>query len=140
MLTKVSAGGPCATHHRLTQAPKPAPDGQVVAVGRSIATQSPLSTTTPSANEQTVAGWKTTDGRQSGDPAKLAAALVKRVDRDQPPLRFPAGADAVATIEQKGQHLSLPELTLIPSYPAASPATTPRTTADQHPLLPLSVR
>jgi NAD(P)-dependent dehydrogenase (short-subunit alcohol dehydrogenase family) len=56
-------------------------------------------------NEQTVAGWRSMDGRQGGDPAKLAAALVELVDRDQPPLRFPAGADAVATFEQKANIL-----------------------------------
>jgi NAD(P)-dependent dehydrogenase (short-subunit alcohol dehydrogenase family) len=55
-------------------------------------------------NEQTVAGWKSLDGQQGGDPAKLAAALVELVDQDQP-LRFPAGADAVATFEHKANIL-----------------------------------
>ncbi len=55
--------------------------------------------------EQTVAGWKSMDGQQGGDPAKLAAALVALVGQEEPPLRFPAGADAVATFEQKANSL-----------------------------------
>ncbi len=55
--------------------------------------------------EQTVAGWRSMDGQQGGDPAKLAAALVKLVGQDEPPLRFPAGADAVVTFEQKANSL-----------------------------------
>ena len=55
--------------------------------------------------EQTVAGWKSMDGRQGGDPAKLAAALITLVGQDEPPLRFPAGADAVDTFEQKANSL-----------------------------------
>jgi NAD(P)-dependent dehydrogenase (short-subunit alcohol dehydrogenase family) len=41
------------------------------------------------------------NGRQSGDPAKLAQALLTIVDQDQPPFRFIAGADAIAQAEQK---------------------------------------
>jgi len=55
--------------------------------------------------EQTVAGWKSMNGQQGGDPAKLAHALVQLAGRDEPPLRFAAGADAVATVEQKAQDL-----------------------------------
>jgi NAD(P)-dependent dehydrogenase (short-subunit alcohol dehydrogenase family) len=55
--------------------------------------------------EQTVAGRKSMDGQQGGDPAKLADALVSLVGQDEPPLRFPAGADAVATFEQKANTL-----------------------------------
>ena len=40
-------------------------------------------------------------GKQTNDPAKLAKALVTVVDQEQPPLRWVAGADAVATVEQK---------------------------------------
>src|SRR5262249_18080017 len=36
--------------------------------------------------------------RQAGDPAKLAAALVILAGENQPPLRFPAGSDAVEWI------------------------------------------
>ena len=45
------------------------------------------------------------NGRQGGDPAKLADALVQVANQDQPPLRFAAGADAVATFEQKAKDL-----------------------------------
>jgi hypothetical protein len=53
----------------------------------------------------TVAGWSSMDGKQGGDPAKLADALVQLAGLDEPPLRFPAGADAVATFEQKAETL-----------------------------------
>ncbi len=39
-------------------------------------------------------------GRQPGDPAKLAQALLNIVDAEQPPRRFIAGADAIAQAEQ----------------------------------------
>jgi NAD(P)-dependent dehydrogenase (short-subunit alcohol dehydrogenase family) len=55
--------------------------------------------------EQTVAGWKSMNGKQGGDPAKLANALVQIASQDDPPLRFAAGADAVATLEQKAKDL-----------------------------------
>jgi len=45
--------------------------------------------------------WKSQNGRQSGDPAKLARALVTIVSEQPPPRRFLAGADAIATAEQK---------------------------------------
>ncbi|MBU6486802.1 MAG: SDR family NAD(P)-dependent oxidoreductase [Burkholderiales bacterium] len=39
--------------------------------------------------------------QQPGDPAKLAAAVVKLVDSGTPPLRLPLGNDTLAAIEQK---------------------------------------
>ena len=45
--------------------------------------------------------WKAQNGQQSGDPAKLARALVAIADQNPPPRRFIAGADAIATAEQK---------------------------------------
>jgi NAD(P)-dependent dehydrogenase (short-subunit alcohol dehydrogenase family) len=45
--------------------------------------------------------WKAQNGRQSGDPAKLARALVAIANQNPPPRRFIAGADAIATAEQK---------------------------------------
>jgi NAD(P)-dependent dehydrogenase (short-subunit alcohol dehydrogenase family) len=54
---------------------------------------------------QTVAAWNSMNGRQGGDPAKLASALVQLASRDQPPSRFAAGADAVATVEKKARDL-----------------------------------
>jgi len=54
---------------------------------------------------QTVASWKSMDGQQGGDPAKLAAALVQLAGLEEPPLRFAAGADAVGAFEQKANTL-----------------------------------
>jgi NAD(P)-dependent dehydrogenase (short-subunit alcohol dehydrogenase family) len=45
----------------------------------------------------TIEAWKGMNGKQGGDPAKLAAALITLADSDQPPLRWVAGADAVQT-------------------------------------------
>jgi NAD(P)-dependent dehydrogenase (short-subunit alcohol dehydrogenase family) len=54
---------------------------------------------------QTVTAWNGMDGRQSGDPAKLARALVGLAGSAEPPLRWAAGADAVETVEQKARQL-----------------------------------
>ena len=54
---------------------------------------------------QTVTAWKGISGLQSGDPAKLAKALVQLASLAEPPLRWPAGVDAVATFEQKAREL-----------------------------------
>src|SRR5712691_7782545 len=45
--------------------------------------------------------WKAQNGTQSGDPAKLARALMTIARQDSPPRRFIAGADAIAGAEQK---------------------------------------
>jgi NAD(P)-dependent dehydrogenase (short-subunit alcohol dehydrogenase family) len=45
--------------------------------------------------------WKSQNGRQSGNPAKLARALITIASPKQPPRRFIACADAIATAEQK---------------------------------------
>jgi NAD(P)-dependent dehydrogenase (short-subunit alcohol dehydrogenase family) len=44
--------------------------------------------------------WLGYDGQQSGDPAKLAQALITISSQDKPPRRFIAGADAVKTAEE----------------------------------------
>jgi NAD(P)-dependent dehydrogenase (short-subunit alcohol dehydrogenase family) len=54
---------------------------------------------------QTVTAWKGMNGQQGGDPVKLARALVQLTDSDEPPLRWAAGTDAVAALEQKAQQL-----------------------------------
>jgi NAD(P)-dependent dehydrogenase (short-subunit alcohol dehydrogenase family) len=54
---------------------------------------------------QTIAGWKSMNGLQPGDPAKLGAALVTIAALDKRPLRFVAGADVVAGVEQKANLL-----------------------------------
>jgi NAD(P)-dependent dehydrogenase (short-subunit alcohol dehydrogenase family) len=56
-------------------------------------------------NHETVIAWKGMNGQQGGDPAKLADALVRLVNQDEQPLRFAAGADAVATFEQRAKDL-----------------------------------
>jgi NAD(P)-dependent dehydrogenase (short-subunit alcohol dehydrogenase family) len=55
--------------------------------------------------EQTIAAWKSMNGQQGGDPAKLGAALVTLAGLTTPPLRFVAGADVVAGVEQKARLL-----------------------------------
>jgi len=45
--------------------------------------------------------WISMNGKQGGDPAKLAAALIKIASENEPPKRWLAGADAIATAEQK---------------------------------------
>jgi NAD(P)-dependent dehydrogenase (short-subunit alcohol dehydrogenase family) len=45
--------------------------------------------------------WASMDGKQGGDPAKLAQALLTIADQEQPPFRFIAGADAIAQAEAK---------------------------------------
>jgi NAD(P)-dependent dehydrogenase (short-subunit alcohol dehydrogenase family) len=45
--------------------------------------------------------WEGQNGQQSGDPAKLARALLTITEEEQPPVRFIAGADALAQAEEK---------------------------------------
>jgi len=55
--------------------------------------------------KQTITAWNGMNGLQGGDPAKLAGALVQLTGQEEPPLRFVAGADAIATVENKAQAL-----------------------------------
>ncbi|MEV5967127.1 SDR family oxidoreductase [Kribbella sp. NPDC051952] len=55
--------------------------------------------------DETVAQWQSMNGKQGGDPAKLAAALLQLVGQDPKVTRWPAGADAVGTFEQKAASL-----------------------------------
>jgi NAD(P)-dependent dehydrogenase (short-subunit alcohol dehydrogenase family) len=52
---------------------------------------------------ETIPQWEAMNGRQAGDPAKLAEALVQLADSDDPPLRWVAGEDAVERIEDKAR-------------------------------------
>ena len=45
--------------------------------------------------------WRAQNGKQAGDPAKLAGALLVIASQEPPPRRFIAGADAIATAEQR---------------------------------------
>ncbi len=47
------------------------------------------------------AWYEAQNGQQSGDPDKLAQALLTITNEAQPPRRFIAGADAIAVAEQK---------------------------------------
>jgi NAD(P)-dependent dehydrogenase (short-subunit alcohol dehydrogenase family) len=51
--------------------------------------------------------WKGHNGHQSGDPAKLAQALITISSQGNPPRRFIAGADAVETAEKAASTLRL---------------------------------
>ena len=49
---------------------------------------------------ETIAAWSGMNGLQGGDPEKLAQALVTLSDSGELPLRFLAGADVMAGVEQ----------------------------------------
>src|ERR1700726_1175996 len=52
-----------------------------------------------------VSAWSGMNGKQGGDPAKLANAIVQLGGLKEPPARFAAGADAVQTFETKAHAL-----------------------------------
>jgi NAD(P)-dependent dehydrogenase (short-subunit alcohol dehydrogenase family) len=56
-------------------------------------------------NARLRAGWESMNGNQSGDPEKLANALVTLTDQAEPPMRWFAGADAVSEGERKASEL-----------------------------------
>lgn len=45
------------------------------------------------------------NGKQGGDPAELAGAVVQLAALDEPPARFAGGADAVQAFEAKAKAL-----------------------------------
>ena len=55
--------------------------------------------TTPSAAPSSTL-WEIENGQQTGDPTKLARALITIAGQSPPPRRFIAGADAIGTAEQ----------------------------------------
>jgi NAD(P)-dependent dehydrogenase (short-subunit alcohol dehydrogenase family) len=52
-----------------------------------------------------IEGMKSMNGKQPGDPAKLARALLTIAGQDKPPQRFVAGADAIEFAEAKAREL-----------------------------------
>lgn len=50
-------------------------------------------------------GWEGMSGKQGGDPAKFAVALLKIANESTPPKRWIAGADALAELERKIKEL-----------------------------------
>jgi NAD(P)-dependent dehydrogenase (short-subunit alcohol dehydrogenase family) len=53
----------------------------------------------------TKTAWQSMNGRQPGDPAKLADAIITIAGQADPPSRFVAGADAIAAVEAKAHEL-----------------------------------
>ncbi len=56
-------------------------------------------------SSETQTAWQGMNGQQTGDPAKLAEALITLTQENEPPRRWVAGADAVAAAEQKANDL-----------------------------------
>ena len=52
-------------------------------------------------NAQLRPWWESMNGKQAGDPVKLAKALITIASQEEPPRRFIAGADAIAEAERK---------------------------------------
>jgi hypothetical protein len=50
---------------------------------------------------QLIPAWSSNNGRQPGDPAKLARAIIGLVDSPSGPLRFVAGKDGVERVTGK---------------------------------------
>ncbi|NRG42633.1 SDR family oxidoreductase [Rathayibacter sp. VKM Ac-2835] len=55
--------------------------------------------------EQLKGMWRNLDGKQPGDPAKLATSLVQILDLPEPPERWVAGDDSIEGVIQKGKQL-----------------------------------
>lgn len=74
---------------------------------------------------QIIPVWEQMNGKQAGDPAKLARALITLLDSSEPPERWVAGADAVQGITQKADLLrqqasAFPELSTTLDHEQAS--------------------
>jgi NAD(P)-dependent dehydrogenase (short-subunit alcohol dehydrogenase family) len=54
---------------------------------------------------ETVAAWSSMNGKQGGDPAKLAQAIVQLAGLKEPPARYAGGTDAVQAFETKANLL-----------------------------------
>jgi NAD(P)-dependent dehydrogenase (short-subunit alcohol dehydrogenase family) len=74
-------------------------------LGRSMHAAPPMEEYTASVGA-TRSYFASEDGRQQGDPAKAAAAIVTALDADELPLRLVLGADAVEGIRAKYEELS----------------------------------
>jgi NAD(P)-dependent dehydrogenase (short-subunit alcohol dehydrogenase family) len=56
-------------------------------------------------SKATIDAWNGMNGKQGGDPLKLAAAVVQLAGLHEPPPRFAGGADAVQALAAKGEAL-----------------------------------
>jgi NAD(P)-dependent dehydrogenase (short-subunit alcohol dehydrogenase family) len=74
-------------------------------LGRSLQAAPPMEEYAPTVGA-TRAFIESEDGNQAGDPAKAAAAIIKALDAEEPPLRLALGADAVDAIRAKHESLS----------------------------------
>lgn len=54
---------------------------------------------------ETVKAWSDMSGKQGGDPAKLAVAIIQLAGSETPPARFAGGADAIEAFENKAKVL-----------------------------------
>jgi NAD(P)-dependent dehydrogenase (short-subunit alcohol dehydrogenase family) len=73
-------------------------------LGRSLNAAAPLDAYAATVGA-TRAYIESEDGRQPGDPAKAAAAIIDALDAEEPPLRLVLGADAVEAIRAKDDAL-----------------------------------
>jgi NAD(P)-dependent dehydrogenase (short-subunit alcohol dehydrogenase family) len=55
--------------------------------------------------KEIISTWNSMNGKQGGDPAKLARAIVRLAALELPPARFAGGGDAVETFEAKANLL-----------------------------------
>lgn len=74
---------------------------------------------------QIIPSWEHMNGKQVGDPAKLAHALMTLLDSPEPPERWVAGADAVQGVTEKADLLrqqanAFPELSTTLDHEQAS--------------------
>ncbi len=56
--------------------------------------------------KETKAAWQSMNGQQTGDPAKLAHALIQLAGLAEPPRRFVAGSDAIPAVADKGREIT----------------------------------
>jgi NAD(P)-dependent dehydrogenase (short-subunit alcohol dehydrogenase family) len=54
---------------------------------------------------ETITAWSGMNGKQGGDPAKLANAILQLAELKEPPARFAAGVDALQAFEGKAKTL-----------------------------------
>lgn len=74
-------------------------------LGRSMRTAAPMEEYASTVGV-TRSFFESEDGRQLGDPAKAATAIIAALDADEPPLRLVLGPDAFEGIRTKYQELS----------------------------------
>ncbi len=56
--------------------------------------------------DEALAKWSANDGRQAGDPALAAAAMLQLVEADEPPLDLLLGQDALNRADQRAERMA----------------------------------